>query len=437
MNSLKRLTFFVIACSVILTSQQSFAMHEEEEESICARFLNGPVQLTVKDVELFHKSKKGPVLSGGVLPDEKYLKFDSSHDKNKLVNEWHVYFIRNDFEKCYDSPSRAMIGLKERLNAMAARRLAVGDVHHPLRIFFVCGKIHYDNPSPFGKDHDKDQLFNDVHERGSNSFFDITYGLLIKDRHSFVRHSFGKESAVIFLSDGDAYGQSAWSDDFIAGHEVGHAASFNYLGTPKYFNEGQADFKAFLNSGKTTTTHYLGSDRDIADPQYKTIDDFFDNFSRVADNYQIGSMLAHYFYALWQKQKQMGIDIRMNSMFYRVMSLMTEASPLVAHDGAYVTIKTQDKYKKEDAQKALNLMASMTLQWSLEQKLPREVTRWMCYRWTEYVGVKGPFKRYRIYESPQTGRRRLDFSEKQYSRIKIPAEWNSCDHLFEQIDQRR
>lgn len=416
-----RLKIIFIKLSILLplTAAPQFLFAKPD---LCSKLLLTPVELTKADLELFKKSKTGPVLSGGVLSD----------DKNELINQWNVYFVRDGDQECYDSPIKLMVGLKERLNTIAARRMALGDVHHPLQIFFICGSINYGPTSQLGEKYDKEIPLDNKVSRGTSAFYDIRYGMLLKNNKSFRRYNFGKESAVIFLSDGDTLQGSTWSNDWALAHEIGHATLFPYLGVPKYFQEAVADFKAYLTTGKTGTT-YL-SERDVDNPQYKTIDDFFMNFASLANDYQIGAMFAHFLYAFSEKQKQLRQKPSVNHLIYRAMELLSESSPHIKHTGSFITYQFQERYSKDDALRVLNFLASATIQWSLEQSMPRELTRWMCYRWTQHVGVDGPFKRYRVYTHSNDGKKILDYSEKKLSRKKIPAQWSSCEDLFLQID---
>lgn len=408
----------------LLFSQVTYAHPKTEKPAtLCDQLLKGPVQLTKEDLELFKKSKTEPVLSGGVLPDADFLRYNEDK-KGQLVNQWHVYFIRIGQQECYDSPTRTMIGLKERLNAIAARRMAMNDVHHPLRLFFVCGEVQIAKPSQVSSEFDKETVYDQKSKRGENAFFDIAYGLTVRDTRSFRRYKFGQESAIILLGDGNQFDSSGWNDDFITGHEIGHATEFSFLGVPKYFSEGQSDFKAYLISGQAQTAHRIGAERNPTDPQYKTIDDFFTNFSRTADNYQVGAMFAHFLYLVHEKQKALKIKYFMASLLHRTMELLSESPLHVKSEGEYTTFQLQDKYNKDDVMKVFNFIASVTVQASIENKMPPEMTRWMCYNWTEYFGVKGPFKRYQgTYDSDDE------------KKLKIPKTWKDCDDLMVKISR--
>ena len=402
--------------------------------NLCDKLVRKPVVLNAQDFELFEKSKTAPVLSGGIIAE----KDGYNHKKGDLVNEWHVYFIRNESQSAYDSPTKTLIGLKERLNAIAKRRADAGDFGYPLSLFFISGEVLYDRSSRISDKLDKQQPFLYQAGRHKNIFFGVEYSVLFKVNGEFRKYQFtgpkkrgrgtlARQTAIILLGDGDGANGSGWQDDFTVGHEIGHGTSFNYLGTPKYFNEGQADFKAFLYTNKTTFDG--GPERDIADPSLKTPANFFVTFAKSADNYQLGSMFAHYLYGLWQHQKAMGWNLNFDSMFYRMMSLLDNASPHVKHEGAYINYNFQERYGRIEAIKALNFLASTMIQWSVERQLPFEVTQWMCNRWLLYMGVPGPFKRYRLGHVSEDGERTLEYIEERYNDLKFPDEWNTCEDL--------
>ena len=412
-----KFSLFLALIAIGFVSDKSYA-------HTCDQVLRKSVQLTKEDLALFKKSEKEPVLSGGVEPTKEAIQQLNTYKKGDLLNQWHVYFIRIGDQECFDSPSKTMIGLKERLNKIAQRRMELNDVHHPLRLFFVCGEANIAAPSGISDNFDKETFQDKQVKRNTTAFFDILYGLIVREKDSYRKYNFGTQSAILFLSDGSDLQRSTWDDDFALGHEIGHATEFNHLGWPRYFSEGQADFKGYLTSGHQRSSHVIGPERDVSDPQYKTIDDFFNNYSHAADNYQIGAMFAHFLYLVHEKQKEMNMKRFVNFLLFRSLLLLQEASPFVKTDGETISYKKQDKYTKEDAQRVFNFLASVTMQISIEENKPKEMTRWLCYKWTEYFGVAGPFKR---YTSPE------DLDETKKRSRKVPTEWKDCEDLMSKI----
>ncbi len=393
----------------------------------CEKLMLSAKEQTLADANLFLRSMTKPVLEGGVRIEPKRLRQYGRLKPNEHGNKWSVYFVGDLSEGCFDNAADVMVGLKNRLNRLAARRAELWDVGWPVKFFMHCGSVQVFKPSPFGG-------FNEEGEKiGSNTsaYLGHHHEIRVRAGANVLDYKFQKQSVIIFLGAGNETTPSAWRDDFVIAHEIGHATQ-HLTFAPKFYKEGHADFKAAILSGQTRFSYHEGVLRDVSNPAYKNVDEFFSKYAKIADSYQVGSMLAYVWYKVWLKMRDMFVDDKLASMETRIGDLVSNEAPHIKRDGEYLVIAKQETFKKNHAQNALQFVASSMMQSAVEQQLPTVLIKFICEEWVK-AGVRGPFQRHRMYTRPAGEEPSLAHHEEKWNTLRLPNTWNTCADLMRGI----
>lgn len=420
--------FACLALIMVFTAENAVAAKTDPRLTPCERVMLSAKEQTAADARLFKRSLTAPVLEGGVRVEGSLLRRNSRLKPNELGNKWAVYFVGDTSEGCFDNPAEVMVGLKERLNKIAGRRAELWDVSWPLKIFMFCGHVQIFRPSGLGDFSEHGEVLTPR----TSAYVGHHYNLRVKAGQNILDYNFAKQSKVIFLGAGDETTPSAWRDDFVIAHEIGHGTQYLGLFAPRFYKEGHADFKAAILSGQTKFSFPDGVLRDVSNPAYKNIDEFYSTFDKIADSYQVGSIMAYVWYQVWLKMRDMFVDDKLAAMETRVGDLVSNEAQHIKHEGEYVVVNEQKTFAKKHAQNALQFVASSMMQSAVEQQLPTVMIKFICDEWVK-AGIRGPFRRTRMHTRPAGEEPSLAHHEEKWNNLRIPDTWNTCADLMRGI----
>lgn len=402
-----------------------------KERNLCDLLFHREVKLEMPDLELFAQSKFGPVLSGGAIPNAATLARNPGLSPEQMVNRWNVYFVRGA-GVCYDSPSAAAKVLKPQLDELARRRMENFDVRigETVELFLYCGAGVAESALTENPKVKHVEFLNSGLSLYAGRYNNVTVNLGGRALH----YRFPAEASLIFLSDGDSVKPSAWTDRFVAAHEIGHSS------TPDqelregflYFEEGMADFKAYRDTGITS---YLWGGREMSSARYNTIPSYFDTYSERGTAHSFGAMLAYQFYMLWQRLQRIDPERApglMDRYFKRLSDLLLSESPQVT--GEFSGLKGVTSkwmfYDRTVTTKITNFIAGSSMQWSIEEKMPIALTEWLCSSWKDVLGGDGHYARQRAHVMKDYRTFVLSPAEiAMDTTVRIPESWSSCQEL--------
>lgn len=390
---------------------------------LCEKLLNHQQQPTEVDLLLFKKSKTTHVLSGAARATAENVK----HDPNKhlregdLINRWYAYFI-GDQNDCFGSPTNTMDNLNTYMNILVQKQADSLNVHMPVHIFFMCSDGHYTFPTPSGNQYPMSSKYSRI----QNLTYSMHKSVILNLDEQVLRYQFDEASAVMMLGAGDHWNPSAWEDEYTLARELSFISK-NPSGAPKYYTDAMARFRAYQLTGKTNPGHE--SEMNIAKPPYASINSLFEDGHKIANTPQMATLYAHFLYKLENKMIEMNLTTKMESLLKRIEDLLSNAYTSKNHNSSTKEFKYSRDFARAQAEDVFNYLTSSTIQASIEQHLPFELTEWLCEEW-DFFGVKGPFARHRIYDKTSVTGRRLIKEEEKYNSIIMPDRWKNCDELY-------
>lgn len=391
---------------------------------LCQSLLHVPSVWTSVDYELVEKSRNGPVLSGYAHPTTQYVKRWGGKVTDK-VNEWHLYFIADESQPCFDSPSETVKKVKPLFDRVATKAALSQEIFGPLHIFMTCQDFKFSIPlaMPGKWSEESDEVFKIFGGAAIKS----SQGIRIRIGDRIQEFDFGDHSPIIILKAGDEKIGSTWQDEFVMAHEAAHQTEHNSF-LPKYFKEARADFRAAVNSGRTASP-LLGSERDVANPEFRNLDEFFSKISPTASYQQLGSFIAYSFFKMWPHIQAYNLEHSSHWFFQRLMNLIKFESEDMVRDGMNHFPADKVSYSKAEVIRRMNFIAGISMQVSVEQGWPLEVTKKICDQWSP-LGVRGPFKRVRIHDVKRDGTRVLGDYDDEFKNLHFPEQWNTCADLI-------
>lgn len=404
------------------------------QQSLCELFMYESFPVSEGDRRLFNASQFGPVLSGSIKATPEYIEKWQNMTGKKHAFPWHVYFVGNKKEGVMDSPSKTIKGLRKRLNAILEKRMAMNEVSYPMQIFFFTGRIKVLLPNFFG---DWIPNLNSKPEESSFAFPNLLSGLRLEIDGRQYQYDFDRNSSVIFITAGTELVPSDWQDSFSIAHEMAHTTQFsNNSRYFSFFYEARADFYGYATSGSEPEGPLMGGGiRSPLADKGKSLDVYFKEFNPVATHHDLGSLISPIYWQTYGRLKEMGKESLMKGYFSRMESLLTSpnSSPWVkVHPGGGIEYAKYERLRLKEARAIFNFLASISMQWSVEESLPREFTEWIGKRWEE-AGARGPFLRYRATRANSDGEVFITHGEKSRDIVDLPEAWTSVQDLMEYL----
>ncbi len=389
---------------------------------LCEKILNQQRILTEVDALLLKKSYTSPVRSGSAKATAQNVKMDRHQllKEGDPVNQWHAYFI-GDLMDCFASPTTTMDSLEPRMNNLAQRQADLGIVRSPMHVFFMCSDANYNLVTPAGNQY----RMSSVYKRTQNLTCNLQSSLILKVDERVMQYNFDTPSAITMIGAGDHYHSSSWDDDFTLAREMSYVTS-GTTDTQRYYREALGNLRAFQLTGKTKPDHE-NEEVDIAKPAYSSIYSFYEDGHPFANHSQMATLYASVLYQLWNKMSEMHLQTKADDLIKRVETLLNNAYTSRNKNTSITEFKYSPLFTRKHAEEIFNFLASTSIQASIEQKLPFELTEWLCDKW-EFFGVNGPFRRQRIYE--KGAGRQVTKAEEQYNSAFLPDTWKNCDELI-------
>lgn len=386
---------------------------------LCEKLLNQRAEITAIDMLLIKKSRYAPVASGHAVAPA----------GGDLVNRWYAYFVCEEHD-CFASPTATMDNLTSRLNRIVQKQADMGHYLNPVQIFFMGSNANYSLSNPTGSQFP----VSNVYSRNQNLSYgmQMSLGLRTTDKPIPSNYHFHEPSSVVFIGAGDNWNPSHWSDDFTLAKELSSLVWMSH-DLPKYYREGLSSFRAYQLTGLTKPG--IENDMNIAKPHYDSIYSMFEDGHQTVNNFQIGVLYANFFYKLWRQMSALDLQPEdMEKIIERVQNLLNNAY-ISKTNNTIKRYKFLTTFSERHAQDVFNFLAATSIQASVEQNLPFELTEWLCEEWN-FFGVQGPFSRHRIYnESDVTGRKLIPYEEQFHSLI-FPDRWKNCDELYATVRPR-
>ena len=389
---------------------------------LCEKILNQRQLITEVDHLLFKKSLTTHARSGAAKATAANARADRQQllKEGDNVNRWYAYFIGDAFD-CFASPTSTMDQLDSRMNRLAQKQADMGIVRTPIHVFFMCSNADYNLMTPAGNQYP----ISSYYSRTQNITYNLQSSLILRVDESVMRYHFDEPSAIAMIGAGDNYTPSSWNDDFIIAREMSYVTPAT-PDVPKYYREAIGSLRAFQLTEKAKPD-FEDQEADIENPAYGSIYSFFEDGHKLANQPQMATLYASFLYQLWNKMSEMHLQTKVDELFKRVENLLSNAYTSRNNSTSATEFRYSTAFTRKHAENIFNFLASVSIQASVEQNLPFELTEWMCDKW-EFFGVKGPFRRHRIYK--QGSGRQVIESEKKYNSLLFPDTWIDCDDLI-------